>query len=101
MESWEGGQQDLAEWLQELPKPVGVFAAHDLRCLCVLDACRRIGILVPEEVAVIGVDNDETLCNVADPPLSSIKIDFEQIGYEAAALLDLLMKGKKSTDNSN
>jgi LacI family transcriptional regulator len=50
---------------------------------------------VPEEVAVIGVDNDEALCNLADPPLSSIKIDFEQIGYEAAALLDLLMKGKK------
>ena len=95
LESWEGGQQDLAEWLQDLPKPLGVFAAHDLRGLCVLDACRRIGILVPEQVAVIGVDNDETLCNLADPPLSSIKINFELIGYEAAALLDALMKKKK------
>lgn len=94
-ESWEGGQQDLAEWLQGLPKPLGVFAAHDLRALCVLDACRRAEILVPEQVAVIGVDNDETLCNLADPPLTSIKINFELIGYEAAALLDRLMQGKK------
>jgi LacI family transcriptional regulator len=94
-ESWEGGQQDLAEWLQDLPKPLGVFAAHDLRGLCVLDACRRIGLLVPEQVAVIGVDNDEALCKLADPPLSSVKIDFEYIGYESAALLDRLMQGKK------
>jgi LacI family transcriptional regulator len=95
MESWEGGQQDLAEWLQDLPKPLGVFAAHDLRALCVLDACRRIGLLVPEQVAVIGVDNDEALCKLADPPLSSVKIDFEYIGFESAALLDRLMQGKK------
>lgn len=94
VESWEGGQQDLAEWLQELPKPLGVFAAHDLRALCVLDACRRVGLLVPEQVAVIGVDNDETLCNLADPPLTSVKIDFEYIGYESAAMLDRLMQGK-------
>ena len=96
LESWEGGQQDLAEWLQDLPKPLGVFAAHDLRALCVLDACRRIGIPVPEQVAVIGVDNDETLCNLADPPLSSVKINFELIGFEAAALLDRLMRKKKA-----
>jgi len=95
-ESWEGGQQDLAEWLLSLPKPLGVFAAHDLRALCVLDACRRAGILVPEQVAVIGVDNDETLCNLADPPLTSVKINLELIGYEAAALLDRLMRKKKA-----
>ena len=96
LESWEGGQQDLAEWLSELPKPVGVFAAHDLRGLCVLDACRRIGLLVPEQVAVIGVDNDEMLCNLADPPLSSVKLDLERMGYQAAAVLDQLMRGKKN-----
>jgi LacI family transcriptional regulator len=94
-ESWDGGQQDLAEWLQELPKPLGVFAAHDLRGLCVLDACRRIGLLVPEQVAVIGVDNDEALCKLADPPLSSVKLDFEYIGYAAAAMLDGLMQKRK------
>lgn len=95
MESWEGGQYDLADWLQELPKPVGVFAAHDLRALCVLDACRRKNISVPEQVAVIGVDNDETLCNLGDPPLSSVRLDLEGIGFKAAEVLDQLMQGKK------
>ncbi len=100
LESWEGGQQDLADWLNEMPKPLGVFAAHDLRGLCVLDACRRIRLPVPEQVAVIGVDNDETLCNLADPPLSSVKLDLERIGYQAASLLDQLMKGKKPPKKS-
>jgi LacI family transcriptional regulator len=98
--SWEGGQQDLADWLREMPKPLGVFAAHDLRGLCVLDACRRIRLPVPEQVAVIGVDNDETLCNLADPPLSSVKLDLERIGYQAASLLDQLMKGRKPPKKS-
>jgi LacI family transcriptional regulator len=96
LESWEGGQQDLAEWLGDLPKPVGVFTAHDLRALCVLDACRRHGLAVPEQVAVIGVDNDEPLCNLGDPPLSSVQIDHEQIGFEAAAVLDRMMQGKRA-----
>jgi len=96
LESWEGGQQDLAEWLGDLPKPVGVVAAHDLRALCVLDACRRRGLAVPEQVAVVGVDNDEPLCNLGDPPLSSVRIDHQLIGYRAAELLDRMMRGKKA-----
>lgn len=94
-DSWEGGQQDLAEWLADLPKPVGVIATHDLRALCVLDACRRHGLSVPEQVAVIGVDDDDVLCDLGDPPLSSVQLDVERIGFEAAGLLDHLMKGKK------
>jgi LacI family transcriptional regulator len=94
-ESWEGGQQDLAEWLGDLPKPIGLFAAHDLRALCVLDACRRRLLAVPEQVAVVGVDNDEPLCNLGDPPLSSVKIDHELIGFQSAAVLDRMMQGKK------
>jgi LacI family transcriptional regulator len=95
MESWEGGQQDLTEWLSDLPKPVGVMTAHDLRALCVLDACRRGGLIVPEQVAVIGVDNDEPLCMHGNPPLSSVLVDHQLIGYRAAALLDRMMKCKK------
>jgi LacI family transcriptional regulator len=98
-ESWEGGQIDLQEWLESLPKPVGVMAAHDLRALCVLDACRRGGLAVPEQVAVIGVDNDETLCRLADPQLSSVKLNLEVIGYESAALLGHLMRGRKPPKN--
>lgn len=94
-ESWEGGQQDLAEWLEELPKPVGLVAAHDLRALCVLDACRRRRLAIPEQVAVVGVDNDEPLCTLGDPPLSSVMIDHQLIGFQAAELLDRMMHGKK------
>ena len=95
LESWEGGQQDLTEWIAGLPKPVGIMTAHDLRALCVLDACRRGNLIVPEQVAVIGVDNDEPLCMHGSPPLSSVILDHNEIGYQAAALLDRMMKGKK------
>lgn len=95
LESWEGGQQDLTEWLCDLPKPIGVIAAHDLRALCVMDACRRGGLVVPEQVALVGVDNDEPLCMHGNPPISSVVIDHNLIGYRAAALLDRMMKGRK------
>ncbi|QDV49619.1 XylR family transcriptional regulator [Gimesia fumaroli] len=94
VESWNGGQEDLADWLESLPKPVGLMAAHDLRALCVLDACRRRGIAVPEQVAVLGVDNDDVFCEVIDPPLTSISHQAGQVGFQAAALLDRLMQGK-------
>ena len=83
----------MARWLAALPHPVGVLACNDIRGLQVLDACRRIALPVPERVAVLGVDNDVVLCELADPPLSSIDQDLERIGYEAAALLDRLMGG--------
>jgi LacI family transcriptional regulator len=91
--TWEQEQDDVAAWLASLPHPVGVLACNDIRGLQVLDACRRIDLPVPERVAVLGVDNDVALCELADPPLSSIDQDLERIGYEAAALLDRLMRG--------
>jgi LacI family transcriptional regulator len=94
LEGWEDEQSHLAEWLQNLPKPIGVMAAQDGRALHVLDACRRKGMAVPDDVAVIGVDNDETFCSVGNPALSSVRLDFEQMGFTAAALLDRLMQGK-------
>ncbi|MCA9019020.1 MAG: XylR family transcriptional regulator [Planctomycetaceae bacterium] len=92
-ESWNGGQEDLADWLEALPKPVGLFAAHDLRALCVLDACRRRNIAIPEQVAVMGVDNDDVFCEVVNPTITSIAHQAKEIGYQAAALLDQLMRG--------
>ena len=85
----------LREWLRRLPKPVGIMAAYDIRGQQVLDACRSAGLAVPVEVAVIGVDNDELLCELASPPLSSVIPNAYRTGYEAAALLDRLMHGKK------
>ena len=86
---------DLANWIRELPKPVGVMACYDLRGVQVLDACRRIGVAAPDEVAVIGVDNDDLLCELSHPPLSSVMPNTHRTGYEAAKLLDEMMSGKK------
>lgn len=92
--SWEQLQTELSAWLAGLPKPLGVMAANDARARHVLEACRRLGLRVPEEVAVIGVDNDELTCNLARPPLTSIVQGAEEIGYQAAAVLDQMMRGR-------
>jgi LacI family transcriptional regulator len=85
----------VARWIRDLPKPVGLMACNDMRGYQVLSACRTIGAPVPDEVAVIGVDNEEVVCDLADPPLSSVVPATERIGYEAAALLHRGMKGQK------
>jgi LacI family transcriptional regulator len=91
---WDFDIERMAEWIQNLPKPVGVMACNDLRALHLLDACYDVGALVPEEVAVVGVDNEEILCELCNPPLSSVMPDMETIGYRAAELLDSLMAGQ-------
>lgn len=85
----------VTEWIKRLPKPVGLMACNDIRGQQVLNACRAIGVTVPDEVAVIGVDNDEVLCDLSEPPLTSVAPNTERIGYEAAGLLARLMAGKK------
>ena len=87
--------RNLAEWLVHLPKPVGVFACYDIRGQQLLDACRQVGLSVPDEVAVVGVDNDELLCDLAFPPLSSIVPNAGLAGYEVAAFLARMMRGEK------
>ena len=91
---WERQQAAIARWVAELQKPVGIFACTDQLGFWLLDACDRAGVAVPEEVAVVAAENDETLCAMASPPLSSVAFDGERIGYEAAALLDRLMRGE-------
>jgi LacI family transcriptional regulator len=92
---WASVQRSLGKWLMSLPKPLGVMAANDNRARHVLEACRASGIRVPQDVAVIGVDNDELLCQLSSPPLSSVEQGAKRIGYNAAALLDQLMCGNK------
>jgi LacI family transcriptional regulator len=84
-------RERLMQWLAALTKPVGVMACSDRQGLRILDACRRLNVVVPEEVAVIGVDNDEETCRLAAPPLSSVRDDARKVGFEAARLLDKLM----------
>jgi LacI family transcriptional regulator len=97
-EQWEDSERDLAAWLTSLPKPAGVMIASDQLGPHTLEACRRASVIVPDDVGVIGVDNDGPLCEVSDPPLSSIWPDHRRVGYEAARLLDELMSGAKRPD---
>jgi LacI family transcriptional regulator len=85
---------ELAKWVRSIPKPVGIMACYDFRGQQVLDACRRLGLAVPDEVAVIGVDNDELLCELSNPPLTSVIPNMHRTGYEAAALMDQMIAGK-------
>jgi LacI family transcriptional regulator len=85
---------EIATWLLSLPKPVGVFSAHDGRALQVIEACHRVGLAVPEQVAVLGIDNDDLLCDLSTPPLSSVILDTQKIGWTAAELLSKLMRGQ-------
>ncbi len=91
---WDVEIEQIGKWLKNLPKPIGVMACNDARALHLLDACHQTGILVPEEVAVVGVDNEEIFCELCNPALSSVAPDAERIGYQAAELLDKLISGQ-------
>jgi LacI family transcriptional regulator len=93
--SWEDEQDQLAAWVRSLPRPCAVMACNDPRGQKILEACRRIGVRVPDEVAVVGVDNDVPICSISDPPLSSVVPDHERVGYEAAKLLDRFRAGEE------
>jgi len=92
--SWEKEQLRMSEWLLTLPKPIGIMACNDDRGQHVLEACKIAGLHVPDDVSVIGVDNDSLICDLCDPPLSSIQLNTEYAGYYSAELLDRLMKGE-------
>ena len=92
--NWGAMLESICHWLTTLPKPLGLMAATDKRARQVLEACRTLELRVPEQVAVLGVDNDEMLCQLATPPLSSVKNGARQAGYEAARLLDKMISGE-------
>lgn len=90
---WEDDVRRLGAWLAGLPRGLGVFAAMDQRGRNVIEACRERGLRVPEDVMVLGVDNDPLLCEMCEPSLSSIALDAYRAGFEAAKLLHGLMRG--------
>lgn len=92
---WERQQDELTRWVRGLAKPVGVMACTDQLGFWLLDACKRAGASVPEELAVLGVENDESLCTMATPGLSSVALDTQRTGFVAAELLARLMRGKR------
>lgn len=92
---WDNEQAALAEWLKSLPKPLGLMACNDDCGHYVIEACHIAGLRVPDDVAIIGVDDDELICDLTNPPLSSAALNHEQAGYKAAELLDKMMTGGK------
>lgn len=71
---WQNEQIILVDWLKSLPKPIGLMTCNDDRGQYVLEACQIAGLRVPDDVAIIGVDNDELICDLTVPPLSSIAL---------------------------
>jgi LacI family transcriptional regulator len=99
-ELWYYKPSALSQWLQSLPKPVAIMACDDERGQHITEACKHTNIQIPEEIAVLGVDNDVLTCNLSDPPLSSINLDIQKGGYEAARLMDKMIQ-KKEQLNEN
>lgn len=90
--------KSICEWLEALPKPVGIMVANDEEGHFLLQLCHEAGVRVPEECAIIGVDNDPVVCGVCDPPLSSISLQQHQAGYRAATALDQMMRGEAPSE---
>jgi LacI family transcriptional regulator len=91
---WSNEIDKLSKWLKTLTPATGLMTCSDDRSLHVLEACKTSSILVPEEIAILGVDNDELLCDLANPPLSSIEFNTEDTGYVIAEMLDKMMSGR-------
>jgi len=87
----------LSKWLRDLPKPIGILTCNDMRAWGVLTACADVGIRVPDEIALMGIDNDDVLCDLCNPSLSSVEPNPRKVGYEAAALLSRLIAGSKGS----
>lgn len=97
---WAMEQSIVTQWVKELPKPVGIIACTDQWGFWLLKACERANVTVPDEVAVVGCGNDESLATMSVPPMSSVRFNACRTGYEAASLLDRLLRGENAGDMS-
>jgi len=95
-ELWDQFTEQVVEWIRKQPKPLGLLLCYDHIGPPVTQACRLAGAAVPEEVSIVGVDNEEVVCAICDPPLSSVCPNHEEVGYQGAALLDRMMRGEKA-----
>ncbi|AVM53229.1 LacI family transcriptional regulator [Bacteroides zoogleoformans] len=94
---WNNNHIKLDEWLTSLPKPVALFACDDRFALEVSEICKINNINIPDEISLLGVDNDELICNLSDPPISSIMLQVEKGGYDAGNLIHRQIREKKNT----
>lgn len=98
--SWEDEIRRLGEWIAQLPRRLGIFAAMDQRGRHVIEACREKGLRIPDDAMVLSVDNDPLLCELCEPSLSSIALDAYRAGYEAAKILHEQMQGRSVAPNT-
>ncbi len=96
--SWKLERTRLLKWVSDLPRPIGVMACYDILAQQLLDVCQELEIFVPEQMSVVGVDNDHLLCELSSPSLTSVETDTYATGMEAASLLDRMMAGEKFVD---
>jgi LacI family transcriptional regulator len=97
---WQVELQDIAKWLKSIAHPTAVLACNDERGQHIIHACKIAKLRIPEEIAILGVDNDNFVCGLSTPPLSSIALSVEKAGYQAAELLDKMIRTKKSCEKS-
>jgi LacI family transcriptional regulator len=97
--SWDQQQHKMADWLKSLPKPAAIMAYNDDQGRRIITACSTVDIKIPYEVAILGVDNDSLVCDLTTPPLSSINLNIEKAGFEAAKLLDDMISKKTIKNN--
>mgnify|MGYP001268577030 CR=1 FL=1 len=95
-ERWKTLRRFMDPQLKALPKPVGILAKDDIAAATLIQACQRLGFRVPDDVAVAGVNNDELFCYTTSPPLTAVRYPGEAIGFQAAAILDQLLQGKRN-----
>jgi len=98
LQSWTREYFSIIDWLAALPKPLGLMACNDDRGQQILEACKIAGHSVPEEIAVVGADNDQLECALTAPPLSSVSLNLEKAGYQTAETMNELFQGKKTGD---
>jgi LacI family transcriptional regulator len=99
-QAWATADESLVAWLSGLPRPVGLMLANDELGLWVLQLCGMAGLRVPDDVAVLGVNDDTLNCEMTTPPLSSIQVPFGQVGEEAARMLHALIRGEPVPDSA-
>ena len=96
VENFQNEINTISKWLHSLPKPVAVLACNDFMARQVTEICQTHGIRIPEDISLLGVDNDEFMCNISSPTLSSIKLNFEKHGYEIAQTLFKMVQEKRT-----
>ena len=96
-EMWYYNDSPLSQWLNDLPKPLAVFTCDDNHATQIVEACKINGIKVPDDVSVLGVDNDEMICNMSNPPLSSIALDVENAGYKVGELMNSMINKERTS----